>query len=1510
MKDENGYEIVDVDENGYEIVGAAVDENGYEIVEAAKPSLLSRLKSALAPGLRAMGEALAQDPAVNEQAGQAIRDTATAALETARAGLGMAARGAQVIPGPVSGAGVANLPRAVGQPMTPLVQLPRAPQVGDDNPAGQVAAGVANVAAGAAEGMLSPVGLATLGAAGLSQSAGRLLAGAFGLDMARHLPDAAGQAGEALVTGNLQEQVEAVGNLATTAGFTGLAARHAVTPPRIAAARGLAAELNQARLAPDVETAGMTAPRPMVEPRERWVAAADAVQAADALIELAPRVPEVAAEPAAPAAAFVERVQAIRRAAEDGGAEAALDAIADPTPAERSAAAVALSASDDLARAVSEGRVTPEAAEGIGRAAPGDGNAQQVGMAALLDGATPEQAARAARTFREEYGSTDAADVIADRAEMSRLQEGGEVLGLPAGTTPTTGVRMPVSVNPVVKGRTDIPGIMSQLEQVMRVAGTRTPIRVGRMGAAKRWASGFFRPKQEVIRLNSASNIPTATHEVAHALAREFWSRRTGTGNASGILKRTLPKPVVAELRALGVKLYGSRKPAAGYIEEGWSEFVRHYLSTDDVATQAPQTLAWFKAQIAPKHPAVVAELGKARDMIDVWRGQGMRGRGLAMMKPYDSRLTAFRKKVAKALGTQAQVEQLAPLAEASQFWQERTGKPLRPGEDPYLVATRLRGIAPTVLERFVESGPIDINGNRVAGLPLADVLAPVLADFSGWTRFLHGVSTHFDSRIRARIEDFKLYLWARRTLERAGKGQETGLSIDDARSIISAVETPRMQMAATRYYQWWDGVLDYYAGSSPANAELVAAIRRGSSDYVPLPRLIEEGTARNAMVGADGGGLQRMRGSGRPIRDVLESTLKVAGNIIEKAHRDMVANTVIDLAQKPGMGWLVERVPVNQVQEVVSVGRLRRSLEAQGADLRGLPDDALVEYFKEAERPGGIDPVFPWKGPGGKTEWYTLKPEVFDILTGVDNPKVAAGILPAVAAWNTRTFKMGTVGLRASFQFVTNTLRDAQNAAMQLQGTGSPQQALAACLASVGDMARAALGGPFGVKPSAWWEALQDLGVPMANSMAHDISQTRSALKGAFHGKLLRVVTEPVNTYRELISGFESVPRLTQLRLKAAEMGWKPGMTLTPDQAVAMSVAAKRVTTDFTAGGSVSRQVNLYVPFYNVSIQGMRTAGRTLRAAVDPAYAERNLTNQRTALGRVVIGGTFMMGLGVANWLRNRDQDWYRAMPWRERFLFTNIEGPEGIVFRIPRPPEWGNLFMVLPEAILDWWHREDPEAAVAAAEHIVTSMNPVGAPVALEAIGQQLANRDWFWDRPIVPRAQIDLPPGDQRSEYSSWLARALGDAFPDTVSPRRVDAAIRQFGGGMASDFIQAIGLQNEIKRRGWEAADAPVFGTLFRRGGQFTAANRHLTEFYDLYAQLASRRRSKINPLSPIEETFWKNLENDKEQIDLMRGLATNHEDPGVRQRLYHASGERARVLVEQAKAITKAGASKN
>jgi hypothetical protein len=1476
----------------------------YERIEA--PGLLDRIKAALAPGLESLGRAMEADSEANAIAGQALRDAGSSALDFAKAAFSNASQGAQLIPGPVPGSGVANFPRFVGEPLKPLVQLPRMDHRPEAGATEQAVRGAVNVAAGVAEGVLTPVGIVTLGAGpALSAGAHRLLAGAFGLDMARHVPEAAAQVGQAIEEGSLQQKVEAVGGLAATAGMAGLATKHAVTPARITAARGVASQLERAELAPGAVTQGARMPEARVEPVNRVFEPAEVLEATDALIDAAPRVlrDEVAAAPMAPER-VVSRSTAIREAAETRGAEGALEAIVDASPDERAAAAIAMSAGDDLARAVRSRRVKPDAAEAIGRAAPGDANSQSIGMAAVREGATPEQAGRAVRAFREQFGATDAADVIADPIEMARLRSAAPMgspaapAGLPSGTTPVTGSRMPVSVNPVVKGRQDVPGVMAQLERVMAAAGTRTPIRVGRMGPMKRWASGFFRPHQEVIRLDSASNIPTATHEVAHALAKEFWSRQAGTSNASGVLRRAVPKDVAVELRNLGVKLYGSRRPAAGYIEEGWSEFVRHYLSTDAVATEAPKTLAWFNRDVAPKFPEVMKELRVARDKIDVYRGQGQRNRSLAMMKSHPGRLAQLKKKVGKVLSVKAQVEQLTPLEQASRFWQERAGKALPPGQDPYLVASRVRGIAPTVLTRFVESGPIDLHGNRTGGVPLADVLAPILKDISGWQRAVHAVVPKLARQVQERVENFSLYLWARRTIERAGKGQETGMTLDDARGLISDLGTPQFQMAADRYYRWWDDVLDYYGQAGPANAELVRAIRAGSADYVPLPRVFESVGGRSQS--GHGGGLYRMHGSGRPIYDVMESTLRAAGSLIEKAHRDLVANSVIDLAQREGMGWLVEKVPVDKVRESVSVGKIRAELEAMGVDLSMVADDVLVEYYTEARSPNGVDAVYPRKAPGAKQEWYVLDPATYEILAGVDSPRVAAGILAGSAAWTTRTFKMGTVGLRASFQMVTNTLRDSAN--FMIQSGGNPARAMGAYFASMGDMIRAGLQGVSGgkIKPSEWWNTLEDLGVPMSNSIAHDIVQTRSAIRGAYHGRGMRIISEPVNAYRELISGFESVPREAALRIKAAEMGWRPGMKLTPDQAVALTVAAKRVTTDFTAGGSVSRQANLYIPFYNVSIQGMRTAARTLRSAVDPAHAERNLTTQRVALGRVAIGGTFLAGLTLANWLRNRDEEWYRAIPWRERFLYTHVLGPDGIVVRVPRPVEWGNLFMVLPEAIADSWYRDDPETAVKAIEHIVASMNPMGLPVPISAALEQAANRDFFWDRPIVPRGEIDLPPGEQRSEYTSWLAKALGDAFPDTVSPRRVDAAIRQFGGGAAGDFVAAVGLENKIHGREWEPADAPIVGTLFRRGGAFTAANRHINEFHDLYSFLAARARSKARPMDPNEESFWKRIRQEKEQIDFVREIAIRTKELEPRQRLWREAGERARVLNERAK----------
>lgn len=1059
----------------------------------------------------------------------------------------------------------------------------------------------------------------------------------------------------------------------------------------------------------------------------------------------------------------------------------------------------------------------------------------------------------------------------------------------------------------------------------MQAAGSQTPLRTGRMGPMGRWALGFFQHPPEVIRLRSAMDLPTATHEVAHALAHTWW-RLNAPAPAGSAAHRTapgrwfrahVPKDVAAELHGLGRQLYGTRRPAAGYIEEGWAEYMRLHLTTDAAAATAPKTTQWCQRELLPKQPEVGAQLAKARDLIDVWRGQGAKGRQQAMMVERPGGWRRALQNAKETLSAQAQVEQLTPLEAASRFWQTRAGKPLRPGQDPYLVATRVRGIAPTVLQRFLHRGTLDIDGNPTGGRPLADVLAPVLRDVPGWERTLHAVVPALAPRVKGRLQDFAAYLHARRTLERAPKGQETGLSVDDARSIISQVETPEFQAAASGYYAWFDSVLDYYAQASPGNAAIAAAIRQGSRDYVPLPRVLDPGTTRAGAGRGGGGGIYRMKGSGRPVYDVFESTMQVAEGLIERAHRDLVADTVINLSARPGMGFLVEEVPIQQVRQQVPMAKIRAELTALGVNTKTVPDSALIEYFTDAARPGGVDPVFPRRDAQGKMHWYVLNPEVHAVLSGVDSPRVAAGLVGRLAwvaqvmAWSTRTFKMGVTGLRPAFQLVTNPLRDAQTFMMQMN-TANPARGFAAYMQGVGDMLREGLG-MGGGKAGEYWNVLHDLGVPMANSLAHDISATRSAKRGLFHGRVLQAVTEPVNTFREMIGGFESVPRVAQLRMVANEVGWKPGQPMTRDQAVAMAVAAKRVTTDFTAGGQVSRQVNMYVPFFNTAIQGARTTGRVLRAAADRQYAERNMIDQRRALARIAMGGTLMTAASLANWYRNRDSEWYRALPWRERFLYTNIEVGDGTVARVPRPPEWGNLFMVLPEALADTWYREDPETALAAVEHFLATTGPIdmsslgGAgeslmPVPIKAALEQAANRDFFWDRPIVPRGELDMPPGEQRSERSSWLATALGDAFPDSVSPRRVDAAIRQFGGGAAADFIDAIGLTDKLHGRDWEPADTPIVGTLFRRGGQFTAANRFLNDYSETYHYLATRARSKERPMSAQERAVWELFRREKADIDLARDIAIRAKEQSRRQRLYLFAGRRAERLVKVAEKL--------
>jgi hypothetical protein len=221
--------------------------------------------------------------------------------------------------------------------------------------------------------------------------------------------------------------------------------------------------------------------------------------------------------------------------------------------------------------------------------------------------------------------------------------------------------------------------------------------------------------------------------------------------------------------------------------------------------------------------------------------------------------------------------------------------------------------------------------------------------------------------------------------------------------------------------------------------------------------------------------------------------------------------------------------------------------------------------------------------------------------------------------------------------------------------------------------------------------------------------------------------------------------------------------------------------------------------------------------------------------------------------WWKNKDKFWYRNLPYRERYYYTHVDDGKH-VWQIPRPFEWSNIFQVVPEAAFDSWYQRDPRAATEALKHIIDTQMPIQGIADVGGVIGRVAQEQWsnnveFWDHPIVPRSEIDLPPEAQVGPYTSKAAQWIGKALAtipgvsdEVQSPRRIDAAMRSFFGGTASDLLDAVGLGSVKKDRESEFADIPVIGKLARRGGYFSPQSQYLADFWDINDKLQAKQQA--------------------------------------------------------------------
>ena len=1055
---------------------------------------------------------------------------------------------------------------------------------------------------------------------------------------------------------------------------------------------------------------------------------------------------------------------------------------------------------------------------------------------------------------------------------------------IPPGTASAriNSARMPVAMERVAPGTrtTDIARVHEAMLSVIRAAGGDSAIRERRFyqrarGIAKSW--------EEVVRVDSLINIPTVAHEIGHVLSKNLFGSMQSRAIIAGINNGA----VARDLQKLGKALYGSRQPAAGYTAEGFAELVRLWLTTEEAATKASVATTWFENTWMPANPQIAQAMRTARDEVDIWRSMSAQERARAQVKDEPGRLRRFSDYVKQQFSRKALLEQSAPLEVLAKAAEERLGAKLRPDTNPALVFQSVRQIAGATLETMIERGMLDTNG-RIVGPPLREAYSLLRS---------------------ADAENFRDYLVALEVIERVKQGKNnTGFNLEDVVYIRDKFSSdPRFVRAAEAVAEWNAGVLKYWRDAFPGQNDKLyrAIVLRNPKYYTPLARVLDPEKTKPGMATQASSSLARFKGSSLPVKQVIEQTLRGAENLIARAHRDMVMRSVVGLSKLEGMGFLLEPVPRQRAMQNISIEKIRGQLEAMGVDTQAIPEGEILSYAVQLDQPTGVDPIISLS-IGGQTKWFQVPADVYEVLAGVQEPARLGMAFELLFGGPSRVFRLGTTGLRPAFSLFTNPARDLQT--FHLQSVyGNPATRTAAYFSALRDIVMAGLTG----KETPYIQLVHQLGLQDATFLGGDIAQIKREAKTLFRqNKWFRKVSTPVESMRELLSFTEGVPRLAEFMLALDDTGWKPGQQLSPSQIVAARLAWKRITTDFSARGSGWDVVRRGVPFFNAAIQGMRSMARATQT-------DQGARDVQKAWAKFVLNGIAVLTVpALIEYLNNKDEEWYNALPWKERFLYFNIPAGNQII-QIPKPLEWGVAFAVLPVALMESWEKKDPESANAAVAHAFQMANPLDWPVILNAVKEQWQNRVDFFDRPIVPRGELDLRPGSQAGRYTSALGRALGVAFPETISPRRFDAAVRAVAGGLGGDILDGpeavmrnLGLNTRDSRE-WEPADMFVIGRGFRRGGPFTANNRHLFEFYDdlnrYRAMNASYNRAlkvreeerardgKVATPMPTDITardrvYAAMLEVKYADIRASIDVAERAAAPEVRQKLYKRAGE--------------------
>lgn len=800
-------------------------------------------------------------------------------------------------------------------------------------------------------------------------------------------------------------------------------------------------------------------------------------------------------------------------------------------------------------------------------------------------------------------------------------------------------------------------------------------VKSGRLGRDN--VRGWYNTKTDVIRSGNYGEIPVIMHELGHYVDNYFGFSKDARFNNefNGVIQDRFGKAY----NKLGVD---------GIRGEGYAEFFKDYVSDRAKAKREfPEFYNHFTEAIA-KEPELNGITNKLSQLVHEWHRQGGAERIKGSIS-FESKgkvsqaIDAVKRGEAKDVIKKAlndvytkAVDELNPLKDLVEEVERQTGEKIAFDDNPYMQAWLARGWVGKA-ETLIEHGAPE-HGIK----SLKDILKGI------------GEKEH---------KEFSAYLVALHDLDlHKNKQKATFDYTEDAAVLGKHAGNERFQKAAVAIYKYQDYMLQMLVKEGMLTAKAYHAMRKMYPHYIPFFRDMSDAGMQSFLSGGKGfidvsSPVKRFKGSTRDIIDPLESIVKNTFQFYNAVERNHVGRTFAKLADKNGVGQIVERVNGNKA--------------------------ATDNTFNVWEN--------------GEKVTYETTPELIQTMRMLDKDQsnMVAKILSYPANWL-------RAGATLSPEFILrNPVRDMIGASIYSKHGFIPV---------VDTFKGLSL---FLKKGDLYWEYMKS-GAAHAAMVSLDRDYLGGQLRDIMsrESKATKLIKNPIEVLRAMSEATEMATRLAEF--DNARKGYTGvgnrlfGKDRKPLTAREAALESRDITLDFSRRGSHTKKANQVIAFFNATIQG---ADKMARAFKEDPRGMTVKTMLYITLPSVLL---WYMNKDDERYqeLPQWEKDTFWIIPGKENMYRVPKPFEAGVLF--------GTSFERMLQYFDDAKNNRKSVGFKGFGDRVIDSLAPSFMPTAMIPVVEAMTNYSLFRQRNIIPQSQENLPAHLQYGANTSEVAKFVGD------------------------------------------------------------------------------------------------------------------------------------------------------